>query len=157
MVAIGKIQDIFNGAGITQAIRTKSNMDGVDQLIKVLQQDFQGLSFTNLVDFDALYGHRRDPLGYGQALQDFDARLPEIMDQMGEEDLLLITADHGNDPTAPGTDHTREYVPLLAYSKQLQEAKKLEAAYFADIAATICDNFQVQAPDHGQSFLSQLK
>lgn len=157
VVAIGKIQDIFNGSGITQAIRTKSNMDGVDQFIKVLQQNFQGLSFTNLVDFDALYGHRRDPLGYGQALQDFDARLPEIMDQMADEDLLLITADHGNDPTAPGTDHTREYVPLLAYSKQLKEAKKLEAAYFADIAATICDNFQVQAPDHGQSFLNQLK
>ncbi|MCW6677043.1 phosphopentomutase [Aerococcaceae bacterium NML180378] len=156
VVSVGKINDIFNGAGITQAIRTKSNMDGVDQLLNVMDQDFQGLSFTNLVDFDAVYGHRRNPEGYAQALEDFDKRLPEIYAKMRDTDLLIITADHGNDPTYPGTDHTREYVPILVYGKQLKEPGELNAQYFSDIAATIADNFQVTAPDNGKSFLKEL-
>lgn len=157
VIAVGKISDIFNGHGITEAIRTKSNMDGVDQLLKVMGKPFEGLSFTNLVDFDALYGHRRDTKGYGEALMDFDKRLPEIIDKLEEDDLLMITADHGNDPTAPGTDHTREYVPLLVYSKQFRQAKELKTAkYFADISATIAANFDLPAMENGKSFLTEL-
>ncbi|MDH6363871.1 phosphopentomutase [Enterococcus sp. PF1-24] len=157
VIAIGKINDIFNGQGMTAAVRTKSNMDGVDQLLKVMADDFTGVSFTNLVDFDALYGHRRDPEGYGQAIEDFDQRLPEIMAAMQEDDLLLITADHGNDPTFPGTDHTREYVPLLAYSKKMSGQGHLPQGHFADISATIAENFGVAATENGTSFLNLLK
>ena len=120
VIAVGKINDIFNGQGITETVRTKSNMDGVDQLLNVMDKDFTGLSFTNLVDFDALYGHRRDTKGYAQAIEDFDQRIPEILAALKEDDLLIITADHGNDPTFPGTDHTREYVPLLVFSKNMK-------------------------------------
>lgn len=157
VMGIGKIEDIFNGKGITESVRTKSNMDGVDQLIKVMGQDFTGLSFTNLVDFDAVYGHRRNPEGYRDALEDFDARLPEIMDAMQARDLLILTADHGNDPTAPGTDHTREYVPLILYSEMFDEPRELEQGYFADIAATILDNFELEPMENGKSYLKQLK
>ncbi len=156
VISVGKISDIFNNQGITQSVRTKNNMDGVDQLLKVMQQDFEGLSFTNLVDFDAVYGHRRDPEGYSQALADFDQRLPEIIDQLKENDLLIITADHGNDPTYPGTDHTREFVPLLVYNEHFKSPKELDATYFADIAATICDNFNAEKTQYGESFLEQL-
>ena len=157
VIAIGKINDIFNGQGITASVRTKSNMDGVDKLLEVMEQDFTGLSFTNLVDFDAVFGHRRDVIGYGQAIDAFDRRLPEIYEALAEEDLLLITADHGNDPTFPGTDHTREYVPLLAYSKKMQKQGSLPQGYYSDIAATIADNFAVPAPKNGKSFLTDLK
>ncbi|MCG7333925.1 phosphopentomutase [Sporosarcina sp. ACRSM] len=158
VIAVGKISDIFNGEGITESVRTTGNMDGVDQLLKVMNQDFAGLSFTNLVDFDALYGHRRDPIGYGNALQDFDGRLPEIMDALGEEDLLIITADHGNDPVHAGTDHTREYVPLLVYSPLLKKGGEIPLREtFSDIGATIADNFNVPLPEFGESFLSLLK
>lgn len=157
VIAVGKINDIFNGQGVTESIRTKSNMDGVDQLLKVMEKDFTGLSFTNLVDFDALFGHRRDVVGYGQAIEDFDARLPEIFDALREDDLLLITADHGNDPTFPGTDHTREYVPLLAYSKKMSGHGSLAQGHYADISATIAENFQVPATENGESFLADLK
>lgn len=156
VISIGKIVDIFNEKGITEAIRTESNMDGVDKLIETLKKDFNGLSFTNLVDFDALYGHRRDTEGYRDALEDFDARMPEIIENLQEDDLLILTADHGNDPTAPGTDHTREFVPLLVYSKKLSETGELKQGYFADIAATILDNFDVAPMENGQSFLNQL-
>ncbi len=156
VISVGKIADIFNEKGITESNRTQNNMDGVDTLLRVMDQDFTGLSFTNLVDFDAVYGHRRNPEGYGQALEEFDARLPEIYEKMQEDDLLIITADHGNDPTFTGTDHTREYVPILVYSPSLKEPKKLQATHFADIAATISDNFEVESTGLGQSFLSQL-
>lgn len=156
VVSVGKIADIFNEKGITESNRTQNNMDGVDTLLRVMDQDFTGLSFTNLVDFDAVYGHRRNPEGYGQALEEFDARLPEIYEKMQEDDLLIITADHGNDPTFTGTDHTREYVPILVYSPSLKEPKELQATHFADIAATISDNFEVESTGLGQSFLSQL-
>lgn len=156
-IAIGKIRDIFDGEGITKAIRIKSNMDGMDKFIKLLDDDFHGLSFTNLVDFDAAYGHRRDPIGYGNAIEEFDERLTEVMEKMREDDLLIITADHGNDPTYTGTDHTREYVPLLVYSKKFKEGKDIGIRKtFSDIGATISDNFDIKMPEHGQSFLREL-
>lgn len=158
VIAIGKISDIFNGEGVTDAVRTKNNMDGMDQFAKVAHRDFHGISFLNLVDFDANFGHRRDPLGYGNALQEFDARLPEILEAMTEDDLLMITADHGNDPTFPGTDHTREYVPLIIYSPRFKGGSELALREtFADIAATVAENFNVEAPPFGKSFLNDLK
>ncbi|ANU22968.1 phosphopentomutase [Planococcus donghaensis] len=157
VIAIGKIDDIYNGAGVTKAIRTKDNMDGMDKLVQVVKEDFNGLSFLNLVDFDALYGHRRNPQGYGDALEAFDVRLPEVLENMQQDDLLIITADHGNDPTFPGTDHTREYVPLLAYSPRFTGGKELETGKtFADIGATIAENFSVKMPKFGTSFLSSI-
>lgn len=158
VIAIGKISDIFNGDGVTEAIRTKDNTDGMDKMAEVVRRDFHGISFLNLVDFDANFGHRRDPIGYGQALEEFDRRLPEVLDALSADDLLIITADHGNDPTFPGTDHTREYVPLLVYSPRFTAGLKLQLREtFADIAATIADNFNIAAPQFGKSFLSELK
>ncbi|PIC56750.1 phosphopentomutase [Sporosarcina sp. P12(2017)] len=157
VIAIGKIADIYNGEGVTEAVRTTGNMDGVDQLVTVMKKEFEGISFVNLVDFDALYGHRRDPIGYGNALEEFDARLPEIMEALRPDDLLIITADHGNDPTHEGTDHTREYVPLLVYSPSNKGAGELPIRKtFSDVGATIAVNFQVDQPEHGESFLSAL-
>lgn len=157
-IAIGKISDIFDGEGVTKSLRTVSNMDGMDKLLETLNMDFTGISFLNLVDFDALYGHRRDPEGYGKALEEYDARLPEVFEKMKEDDLLMITADHGNDPIAPGTDHTREYVPLLVYSKKMKEGKELPIRKtFADLGATVAENFNVKMPKYGKSFLNELK
>ncbi|MED4017213.1 phosphopentomutase [Sutcliffiella cohnii] len=158
-ISIGKIADIYDGEGITESLRTVSNMDGMDKLVQTTGMNFTGLSFLNLVDFDAVYGHRRDPEGYGKALEEFDARLPEVLNKLNEDDLLIITADHGNDPTFPGTDHTREYVPLLVYSPSMTDGgKELEIRKtFADVGATVADNFNVKAPKFGKSFLQQLK
>lgn len=157
VISVGKIEDIFNSQGITEGHRTEDNMDGVDKLINVMDKKFKGLSFTNLVDFDAKFGHRRNTQGYADALEEFDARIPEIIEHMADNDLLIITADHGNDPTFAGTDHTREYVPILVYSKAINEPKELDATYFSDIAATISDNFSVKQTEEGKSFLNQLK
>ncbi|REI05749.1 phosphopentomutase [Staphylococcus felis] len=158
VIAIGKINDIFDGEGVTQAVRTKNNMDGMDQLMKVVNQDFTGMSFLNLVDFDALYGHRRDKPGYAQAIKDFDERLPDLLEALHEDDLLIITADHGNDPTAEGTDHTREYIPVLMYSPKFNGGQALEGdTTFSSIGATIADNFGVTLPDYGRSYLKELK
>ncbi|SDH17984.1 phosphopentomutase [Planococcus glaciei] len=157
VIAIGKINDIYNGEGVTKALRTKDNMDGMDKLVQVAGEDFNGLSFLNLVDFDALYGHRRDPKGYAEALEAFDRRLPEVLERMTEDDLLIITADHGNDPTFPGTDHTREYVPLLAFSPRFNGGQELALGKtFADIGATIADNFSAPMPKFGNSILTKL-
>lgn len=157
VLAIGKISDIFDGEGVTESLRTVSNMDGMDKLVETINQEFTGLSFINLVDFDALYGHRRNPEGYGQALEEFDARMPEVLDQLTEQDLLVITADHGNDPIHHGTDHTREYVPLLIYSKRFNGGRELPIRQtFADIGATIADNFNIKMPSYGKSMLSEL-
>ncbi|MGG1573752.1 phosphopentomutase [Fictibacillus sp. NRS-1165] len=157
VIALGKISDIYDGEGVTEAIRTKSNMDGMDQLVKSMDQSFTGLNFLNLVDFDALFGHRRDPKGYGQALEDFDTRLPEVFEKLNEDDVLIITADHGNDPVHHGTDHTREYVPLLVYYKGIESGKPLKVSQtFADIGATVADNYNVKLPGYGKSFFDQL-
>lgn len=157
VVAVGKIGDIFSGEGITASYPTKSNQHGIQETMARLDQDFSGLLFTNLVDFDSLYGHRRDPEGYARALEEFDAALPELLAKVGENDLLVITADHGNDPTHAGTDHTREYVPLIVYGPSLKNPGSLgERATYADLAATIADNFGVHATEHGRSFLREL-
>lgn len=158
VIAIGKIDDIYNGEGITEAIRTKDNMDGMDKLHTVLKKDFTGISFLNLVDFDALFGHRRDPKGYAEAIEAFDVRLNETLPLLKEDDLLIITADHGNDPTMPGTDHTREFVPLLVYSPQFKGGKEIALRQtFADIGATITDIFNTNTTAFGTSFKDELK
>ncbi|WP_407390178.1 phosphopentomutase [Carnobacterium jeotgali] len=157
VIAIGKINDIYNGEGITESVRTEHNMDGVDKLLTVMDKDFEGISFLNLVDFDAKFGHRRDVVGYGKAIDEFDERIEEIVGKLREDDLLLITADHGNDPIAPGTDHTREYVPLLAYSPSMKGQGEIAQGHFADIGATIAANFGVQDTGFGESFLDKLK
>ncbi len=158
VISLGKIADIYDGEGITKAVRTVSNEDGMEQLIKVLDQEFNGISFLNLVDFDAMYGHRRDAMGYGRAIEEFDVQLAEVLAKLTDEDLLIITADHGNDPTYRGTDHTREYVPLLVYSPRLAAGGELGVRRtFADIGATVAENFAVQLPSHGTSFLQNIR
>ncbi|MFC0014739.1 MULTISPECIES: phosphopentomutase [Allobacillus] len=158
VIAIGKISDIYDGEGITKSIRTKDNMDGMDQIHETMKTDFTGISFLNLVDFDAKFGHRRDPIGYGEALEAFDERLPELLEQLKEDDLLIITADHGNDPVHHGTDHTREYVPLLVHHKNINTGEELPIRKtFADVGATIADNFNIKLPEHGESFLKDIR
>jgi len=158
VISVGKINDIFTGKGISESYPTKSNLDGIRATIKLLNRPFKGLLFTNLVDFDSLYGHRRDPKGYAACLEEFDQYVPELMQQIGDNDLLIITADHGNDPTAPGTDHTREYVPILIYSPSLAKDSVSIGTRntFADLAATIAENFMVTKPAIGESFLELL-
>ncbi|TFJ93756.1 phosphopentomutase [Lentibacillus salicampi] len=158
VIALGKISDIYDNEGVTEAIRTTDNDDGMTKLIDSMSNDFTGLNFLNLVDFDAKYGHRRDPEGYGKALEAFDARLPEVLNHLKEDDLLIITADHGNDPIHHGTDHTREFVPLLVYHTNVDKGKKLPLREtFADIGATVADNFHIKMPEHGKSFLDDIK
>lgn len=158
VVSIGKIKDIFNGCGITEAYKNLSNHNGMEHAFSVAKQDFTGLVFSNLVDFDALYGHRRDPKGYHDAIEEFDADLKTLMDLLDDDDLLMVTADHGNDPTWSGTDHTREYVPILVWGKKLKGGNLGTRLSFADIGATIAENFNVKAPEViGKSFLSELK
>jgi phosphopentomutase len=158
VIALGKISDIYDGEGITEAVRTVDNEDGMTKIVESMDKKFQGLSFLNLVDFDAKYGHRRDPAGYGKALEAFDKRLPEVLAKMEDDDLLILTADHGNDPTHHGTDHTREYVPLLVYHHGIKTGQGLPLRKtFADVGATIADNFSVPLPDFGESFLQQIK
>ncbi|MEC5422336.1 phosphopentomutase [Virgibacillus sp. C22-A2] len=158
VIALGKISDIFDGEGVTESIRTTDNEDGMTKLVDTMRKDFTGLSFLNLVDFDAKFGHRRDPEGYGKALEAFDARLPEVIKEMKEDDLLIITADHGNDPLHEGTDHTREYVPLLVHHTAVTKGTELPIREtFADIGATISENFNIKMPEFGTSFLEELK
>lgn len=158
VIAIGKINDIYSGEGVTESYPTKSNRDGIERTIEVMGKDFKGLAFTNLVDFDSLYGHRRDPEGYGKAIMEFDEQLPRIMEKIGPDDLLILTADHGNDPIHAGTDHTREYVPLLVYSPRLTAPASLGVREtFADLGATVADVFGVGPIGFGRSFLQELK
>ena len=147
---VGKISDIFDGYGVTKTQKTSSNEDGMDKTIaEAKNNDFTGICFVNLVEFDSEYGHRRDPLGYGKCLEAFDKRLAELLEVLKEDDLVIITADHGNDPTWAGTDHTREKVPLLMYSKKFNDGGYLdERSSFADIGATILKNFHLSKPDH---------
>ncbi len=155
--AVGKISDIFNGAGVTESVHNKDDMNGVDNTLDALDKDFEGFIFTNLVDFDAKYGHRRDPKGYGENIERFDARIPEIIEHMSDDDVLFITADHGNDPTAPGTDHTREYVPVIAYGKKLKQGVDLGIrTSFADLGATVCDLLGVEGTGFGTSFKKEI-
>lgn len=159
VISVGKIADIFDGEGITESNKSKSSVHGMEQTIEIAQKDFTGLCFVNLVDFDALWGHRRNPEGYAQELEKFDVKLGKLLPLLREDDLLIITADHGNDPTHTGTDHTREKVPFIAYSPSMRENGQLpESDTFAVIGATIADNFGVDMPEGtiGYSVLDKL-
>ena len=158
MVAIGKINDIFVGEGVTEYMHSKSSVHGMEQTIETAERDFTGLCFVNLVDFDAKWGHRRNPQGYAEELEHFDEKLGELMEKMQDGDLLMITADHGNDPTWKGSDHTRELVPLIMYSPSFTGSGLLrEADTFADLGATVADNFRLEKPAHGTSLMEYLK
>ncbi|MBQ3104381.1 MAG: phosphopentomutase [Lachnospiraceae bacterium] len=159
VISVGKIKDIFDGEGITQAYKSKSSVHGMEQTIEIADRDFTGLCFVNLVDFDALWGHRRDPIGYAGELEAFDEKLGILMEKLRDEDLLIITADHGTDPTFKGTDHTREKVPFLAWSKSMKGSGLLpEQESFAVTGATVADNFGLTMPENtiGSSLLSEL-
>ena len=159
VISIGKINDIFDTEGITEAHKSKSSVHGMEQTIEIAEKDFTGLCFVNLVDFDALWGHRRDPIGYANELEKFDKNLGVLLEKLREDDLLIITADHGNDPTYTGTDHTREKVPFIAYSPSMKNSGELEkVSTFAVIGATIADNFDIKMPENtiGTSVLNKL-
>lgn len=154
---VGKIHDIFNGQGIDTSVHITGNQDGITKTIEAVKTDFSGLLFTNLVDFDSMYGHRRDPVGYGHCLEEFDARLPEIYSAMKKEDLLILCADHGNDPSYAGWNHTREYVPAIFYGKPIKPGIDLGTGNsFADIAATIAEYLQVEPPVIGKSWFREM-
>lgn len=156
VIAVGKINDIFDGYGITEFVRTTSNHDGMLKTIDYLEKDFNGLCFVNLVDFDALYGHRRDLEGYKLAIEEFDQDLTSFIKNMKEDDLLIVTADHGNDPIHHGTDHTRENVPLICYHKNVVGKLLSNQDSFATVACTICENFNTKMPKIGKSILKEL-
>lgn len=160
VISVGKIFDIFDGEGLTESNKSRSSVHGMEQTIEIARRDFEGLCYVNLVDFDALWGHRRDVIGYGAELERFDEKLGQLLDLLKDDDLLIITADHGNDPTHSGTDHTRERVPFLAYSPSMEGSGRLENAdTFAVVGATIADNFGIQMPAGtiGTSVLKCLK
>lgn len=157
VASFGKINDIYDTEGITEAYKHATNHQGMENFISYAEKDFNGLAYINLVDFDALYGHRRDPQGYKNALEEFDVQLGVLMNKLQKDDLLIITADHGNDPTYKGTDHTREYVPLLVYSMNQISVELGIRGTFADVGATIADNFKVTMPEYGMSFLKDVK
>lgn len=159
VISIGKINDIFCGEGITEAHKSKSSVHGMEQVLEVAEKEFTGLCYVNLVDFDALWGHRRDPAGYGREMEAFDKKLGNLLSMLREDDLLMITADHGNDPTYTGTDHTREKVPLLVYSPSMKNSGELaEENTFAVVGATVADNFKIRMPEGtiGSSILGKL-
>ena len=157
VLAIGKIEDLFTGRGITRAIHTNGNADGIDKTIDAIKNSNEELIFTNLVDFDMLYGHRNNIEGYAKALEEFDKKLPEIMEALNEDDIMILTADHGNDPSTPSTDHSREYVPILAYGKNLKNNVDIGVREtFADISATILDIFGLEKLENGTSFKDEI-
>lgn len=157
VIAIGKIEDLFSGRGITKAYHTQGNKDGIEKTIEQIKQDSQGLIFTNLVDFDMLYGHRNNIEGYAEALEYFDSKLPEIMGNMKDTDMLIITADHGNDPSTPSTDHSREYIPILIYGKQIKENINIGTRKtYADIGETVLDILNLERLDTGKSFKNEI-
>lgn len=157
VIGVGKINDIFDGEGITQTFKSKSNVDGMNTTIKLMDEDFTGFVFVNLVDFDALWGHRRNVEGYAQELETFDTQLKEVVTKLKADDLLILTADHGNDPSYSGSDHTREYVPLMFYSPSFTGSGLLPTAQsFATLGSTIADNFEVEVPTLGRSYLEYL-
>lgn len=157
VIAIGKIEDLFTGRGITKSYHTQGNEDGIEKTIQEISKTSEGLIFTNLVDFDMLYGHRNDVEGYSKALEYFDSKLPEIIKNMKSTDMLIITADHGNDPTTPSTDHSREYIPILIYGKDIKENINIGTREtYADISATILDILGIQRLENGESFKDQI-
>ena len=157
VISVGKIRDIFDGEGITESHKIKSNHDGMEKTIEISKNTpFIGLCFVNLVDFDAIYGHRRNAIGYANCVEEFDSQLSELINTLTEDDLLIICADHGNDPTHTGTDHTREYVPLLVYNEKCKTINLGLRESFADVAATISENFNIKAPKIGKSFLNEI-
>lgn len=157
VIAIGKIEDIYNGKGITEAIHTKDNLAGIQATIDYLKKDNQGIIFTNLVDFDSKYGHRRDPEGYRRALEEMDERIPDLLESLRPTDMIIFTADHGNDPTFRGSDHTREYIPILIYGENIKENVNIGTRKsFADIAATISDILEIPATGKGESFKNSI-
>ena len=157
VLAVGKINDIFAGSGVTDMVRTEGNADGIEKTLLWEKRDFNGLCFTNLVDYDMLYGHRNDVDGYAKALTYFDERLPELLSGLGEEDIFMITADHGCDPSTPSTDHSREYVPLVMAGKPIKAGANLGTrACFGDIAATILEYLGVSGDVAGESFLKEI-
>ena len=156
VISVGKINDIYDGEGITEKYKIKSNEHGMDITIDLMKKDFNGLLFVNLVDFDALYGHRRDVTGYAKCLEEFDSQLGQLMGILNDDDLLIVTADHGNDPTHKGTDHTREYVPLLIYNKNLEPTNLGIRKTFADIGFTISKNFDCKLPNIGKDILEEI-
>ena len=157
VMAVGKIYDIFAGKGISEMVRTENNAEGIERTIEYMSKDFEGLCFTNLVDFDMVYGHRNDVAGYAKALTYFDSQLPRIIDGLRKDDILVITADHGCDPSTESTDHSREYVPCLIYGKQLKKGINLGIrSTFSDIGASILDYFEVNADIKGTSFLGDI-
>lgn len=156
VIAIGKIDDLFVGRGITKKIHTNGNQDGIEKTLAEIKENLEGLIFTNLVDYDMLYGHRNDIEGYARALEYFDQKLPEIMDSMKETDMLVITADHGCDPSTPSTDHSREYIPILVYGKEIKENVDLGIREtYSDIASTILDIFGMETLE-GISFKKEI-
>ncbi|MGN1033882.1 MAG: phosphopentomutase, partial [Intestinibacter sp.] len=159
VISVGKINDIFDGEGITESNKSKSSVHGMEQTLEIMDRDFKGLCFVNLVDFDALWGHRRNPAGYAEELEKFDANLGKVLEKLSQDDLLIITADHGNDPTYTGSDHTREYVPFIAYSPAMSSSGVLgEKQSFATIGATVAENFNLEMPENtiGESVLNEL-
>jgi len=155
--AVGKIIDIFGGRGITDSVHIHNNMDGVGKTIDYLKDEFEGIIFTNLVDFDMLYGHRNDVEGYASALMDFDRRVPEIIESLSDNDILIITADHGCDPVTESTDHSREYVPLIVYGKKLRRNVNLGTREtFADVSATLAQMFNIENPGKGKGFYEDV-
>lgn len=158
VIGIGKVNDIFNKKGINKIIKATNNSEAMNKFIDIMDKNFTGLCVANLPDFDGLYGHIRDVEGYANAIEEFDVDIPIILNKLELDDLLIITADHGNDPTFPGNDHTRENVPVIMYSRNFKHPKRLEAFdTFANIGATIADNFQVEAPTFGKSILDSLE
>ncbi|MEW8954937.1 phosphopentomutase [Clostridium sp.] len=158
VMAVGKIEDIFNKKGVTHAKHTKNNMDGVEKTLEFMREDRDGLIFTNLVDFDSLYGHRNNPEGYGKAIEEFDERLPEIIEALGDEDILIITADHGCDPTTESTDHSREYIPLIVYGKGIKENINIGTRKsFCDIGKSVLEFFNVSNDLNGESFYNKVR
>ena len=157
MLAVGKINDIFAGSGITEMVRTKNNAEGIERTLEYMKKDFNGLCFTNLVDFDMVYGHRNDAEGYAKALAYFDEKLPELIAGLREDDILMITADHGCDPVTPSTDHSREYTPLVMYGSHIKKGVNLGTRdSFADIGASILDYFGIKDGIQGTSFLGEI-
>lgn len=158
VIAIGKISEIFDGEGITKTMKASTNIDVINKLTDVMEKNFTGLCIANLSDFDSLYGHKRDINGYANAIEELDVEIPMILNKLNNDDLLIITADHGNDPTFKGNDHTRENVPVLIFGRDFKEPKRLDILEsMADVGASIADNFDVETPEIGTSFLDKLK